>query len=149
MQILVSKDGVIRSWFVALEIQTRLTVLTSGSRNSEFYSMMPSNCKRGKNQKRTPQSKLLVCTCKLFWFLDIRVYVYVLHCIWILTCTKQIMYKSLLILQKGPRFGTDKVKKGGSYMCHKVRQIICTIVHMKHAEHTFISTIFISILPSP
>lgn len=62
------------------------------------------------------------------------------------------MYKSLLILQKGPRFGTDKVKKGGSYMCHKVRQIIygiCTIEDMKQAEHTLISTIFISILPSP
>lgn len=25
-----------------------------------------------------------------------------------------------LNFQKGPRFGTDRVKKGGSYMCHKV-----------------------------
>lgn len=131
---------------MALEIKTRLTALTSGSRISEFHSVMPSNCKRGKNQKRTPQSKLLVCTCKLFWFLDTCICV---RAIWILTCNKQIMYKSLLILQKGPRFGTDKVKKGGSYMCHKVRQIIFTIVDMKHAQHTFISTIFISILPSP
>jgi len=23
--------------------------------------------------------------------------------------------------QKGPKTGTDKVKKGGSFMCHKVR----------------------------
>lgn len=135
---------------MALEIKTRLTALTSGSRISEFHSVMPSNCKRGKNQKRTPQSKLLVCTCKLFWFLDIHIYVYVLHCIWILTCTKQIMYKSLLILQKGPRFGTDKVKKGGSYMCHKVRQNIYYSRHETRSAyfhlHNFYFNFTISII---
>lgn len=36
-------------------------------------------------------------------------------------CTSEF---SSLLLQKGPPSGKDRVKKGGSYMCHKVSQVM-------------------------